>query len=119
MESYKIFKSNNNIAAIVKERKDKPLVWHLDILLINDLSNNQIIISFLADIVLWGKKHNFSYIRVYISDKDLSRKINYNLLSIYRNPKFFYFSKNKTFMNVLNKGNYLWQLSDSDWEIIS
>ena len=48
MNKYKIFKERNNIAALVKERKDKQNSWHLDILLINDFSKTQDIISFLA-----------------------------------------------------------------------
>ena len=118
LNKYKILK-NNSIAALVKERKDKPKTWHLDILLINNLTNSKILIPFLADVILWSKRHNFSYVRVYISDKSLSKKISYNLLSIYRNPRFFFYAKNKKFMNILKNSKYFWNLSDSDWEIIS
>ena len=115
---YKIFKERNNIAALVKERKDKQNSWHLDILLINDFSKTQDIISFLAKIILWAEKNNFSYVRLYISNKDLSKKIKSNLLSIVRNPRFFYYSKNKSYMDILKKRTFLWQLADSDFEII-
>ena len=37
----------------------------------------------------------------------------------YRNPRFFFYAKNKKFMNILKNSKYFWNLSDSDWEIIS
>ena len=115
---YKIFKERNNIAALVKERKDKQNSWHLDILLINDFSKIQDLISFLAKIILWAEKNNFSYVRLFTSNKNLSKKIKSNLLSIVRNPRFFYYSKNKSYMDILKKRTFHWQLADSDFEII-
>ena len=118
IKNYKIFKDNNNLAAIVKERKDKPNSWHLDILLINNLSDDKNIISFLAEIILWGRAKNYSYVKVYISNKKLSRRISRNLFSITINPRFFYCAKDKKIMDILKNGTYFWQLADSDFEII-
>tara|TARA_A100001015_G_scaffold197872_1_gene220722 strand:- start:1080 stop:2153 length:1074 start_codon:yes stop_codon:yes gene_type:complete len=117
-EKYKIFKENNNIAALIKERKDKENSWHLDILLINNFSESNKIISFLAKINLWAEKNNFAYVRMYVSNKNLSNKIKHNLLSITRSPRFFYYTKNKSYMDALKKCNFFWQLADSDFEII-
>ena len=119
LKYYKIFSDNNNISALVKERKDKKDSWHLDILLTKNLVNNKNSISLLANIILWAKKYNYSYVRLYVSDKTLSRKINSNLLSIVRHPRFAYFSKNKKIMEILENENFLWQLADSDFEFIS
>ena len=119
LKYYKIFSDNNNISALVKERKDKKLSWHLDILLTNNLENNKNSISLLANIILWAKKYNYSYVRLYVSDKALSRRINSNLLSIIKHPRFAYFSKDKKIMEILENENFLWQLADSDFEFIS
>ena len=118
LKNYKIF-SDNNMSALVRERKDKEFSWHLDILLMNNLKSNKNTISLLASIILWAKKYNYSYVRLYVSDKKLSRKINHNLLSIVRHPRFAYFSKNKKIMEILKTENFLWQLADSDFEFIS
>ncbi len=106
------------MSALIKERKDKQYSWHLDILLINNLSNYENAVSFLSKIILWAEKNNFSYVKLYVSNKKFSQKIKSNLLSIIRNPRFFYYSKNKNFMDILKKRTFQWQLADSDFEII-
>ena len=103
---------------MIKERKDKPNSWHLDILLISDFSNEKNLISLLANIILWAKNHKYSYVKIYISDKNLSKKISWNLLSFVKNPRFFYYSSDKNFLNILKKVAFFWQLADSDFEII-
>ena len=118
IKKYKIFKDENGLSALIKERKDKPNSWHLDILLISDFSNEKNLISLLANIILWAKNHKYSYVKIYISDKNLSKKISWNLLSFVKNPRFFYYSSDKNFLNILKKGAFFWQLADSDFEII-
>ena len=116
-KNYKIL-AEKNMSALIKERKDKQYSWHLDILLINNLSNYENAVSFLSKIILWAEKNNFSYVKLYVSNKKFSQKIKSNLLSIIRNPRFFYYSKNKNFMDILKKRTFQWQLADSDFEII-
>ena len=91
---------------------------YYNILLINNLSDDKNIISFLAEIILWGREKNYSYVKVYISNKNISRKISRNLFSITINPRFFYCAKDKKIMDILKNGTYFWQLADSDFEII-
>ena len=116
---YKVFIKKNRFAAIVKIRKDKPASKHLDILLINDLSNYAQISSLIRYIILWGRKNNFSYIRTYISNKSLSKKIKKNLFSIVAKPRFACFSYNKEYMKILKNTIFEWHLADSDFEFIS
>jgi len=119
LNCYKVFRNDFGYAAIVKERKDKPLSWHLDILLINKLDNLKMILSLIIDIILWGRKNSYAYIRLYISDKSISKKIKQNLLSIVAHPRFACFSYNKEYKKLLDNTEFQWQLLDSDFEFIS
>ncbi len=116
---YIIFKTKDNYAAIVKKRKDKPKSHHLDILLFNKFGNHNKICSLINDIIIWSKKNNYSYLRVYISDKKLSNKIKYNFLSFVRHPRFAFYSSRKEYMKLLMRMKFKWQLADSDFELIS
>ena len=118
-KKYIIFKTQDNYAALVKKRKDKPRSPHLDILLFNKFTNHNKICTLINDIVIWSKKNNYSYLRVYISDKRLSNKIKFNLLSVVKHPRFAFYSSNKKYMKLLMKMKFKWQLADSDFEFIS
>ncbi len=70
----------------------------------------------ISTMMLWGLKNDYSYIRLFTSEKLLSERIKTDLRSIVRHPYFCYYSKDKKLFEGIKKLSWNWELIDSDNE---
>ena len=114
--------TNSTLAGAIAAKKlkiklsEKLNPKQIDLLWISDWSDIGKIQTMIAALALWAMDKGFSWIRYYVSDSQLSAKLN-TLHSIVRNPRFAFYSRNKNLFEIASQSvKWHWELMDSDFE---
>jgi len=91
---------------------------YIDILWVTDIFNYSAIKNMICYLSLYGMKREYSHIRFYTTQKDLSNYLRKRLKSFVRFPRFAIFSKNPDLLNRLKNVKWNWELIDNDFERI-
>jgi hypothetical protein len=114
---YSIVSLNDTCKFLIKPRRDKMGSPHLDVLVSTELEDEADIKQLLATLAIWCKHEELAYIRYYCSNSDVSRSVQRSLISVVRNPRFGFYSKDENIFQKLQKTRWMWDLLDSDFEI--
>ena len=102
--------------AIIKKRTEKKFCKYLDLLIVNKYQEDNDFIQLILNIIIWANKNKLSYIKMIISDKNISNFLKKNIFNISTKPKFAYFSKNNEELEEIKNSNFSFQLFDTDFE---
>lgn len=89
---------------------------YIDVLWLSNPFKYADIRRLIATLAVWGFHRDYSYIRHYVSSKELSTYLSKSLKSIVRHPRFLFFSKNPELFRRLKDSKWHWELIDSDFE---
>ena len=91
---------------------------YIDILWVSDINDKIEIKKMISTLGIYGIKNEFSYIRFYTSNKELSDYIKNKTKSKVLHPRFAYFSKCESILERLKIADWDWELIDSDFEYV-
>ena len=111
---YVTYKKKYN--AIIKIRNEKKFCQYLDLLIIDKYNEDADFIQFILKIMIWANKKKLSYVKMILSEENISNYLNKNIFNLSTKPKFAYFSKNTDDMQKLQNSNFSFQLFDTDFE---
>lgn len=95
-------------------KKEQP--FYIDLLWVSDPYNYSSMRNMISSVAIWGMDKGFTYLRYYVSERELAEYLRKYLKPIVNHPRFAFFSKNKELLEKLKKTNWHWSLIDSDFE---
>jgi GNAT superfamily N-acetyltransferase len=113
-DKYHIFSLTDACMVVKMCRADN--VNHIDILLTPPSSNDSDIRRLVSTLALWGRERDYSFIRHYTSNKNLSDRLKRSLKPVVRHPRFMFYSTDGRLLDQLRHSRWNWQLIDSDFE---
>lgn len=111
---YRVF-SDGDVSFIIKLGNIHDLKY-IDILWINNLSRYSVIRRMISTLAKWGMHKDYSYIRYYTSNGELSSYLSKSLKPTVKRPSFKYYSRDITLLEKLKHFNWYWELIDNDFE---
>ena len=116
INKYFFLEYKNKYFSIAKKRKEKKFNHYLDILIVNKQENTKDFKQFLLNILIWANDNKMSYVKILTSNNKFSKFLKKNFISVNSKPRFAYFSKNKSYLKMIEESNFNFQLFDSDFE---
>jgi hypothetical protein len=105
----------DNVSVIVKLCDNRPHPY-IDILWLSNPLKQAEARNLIATLAIWGLRRGYSYIRHYVSSKELSSFLSRSLKAVVRHPRLMFYSKNPELFQKLKDANWHWDLIDSDFE---
>jgi len=116
-DKYRIF-SIRDVSIIIKmyDKYHPRYPKHIDLLWVSNPSNYSVIRHMISTLAIWGMANDYSYIRHYTSDRELSDYLRKSLKSMVRHRRFAFYSKDIALLDKLKYAKWHWELMDSDFE---
>lgn len=105
----------DDVSIIIKLCDNRPHLY-MDILWLSNPAKHVEVRNLIATLAIWGLHQGYSYIRHYVSSKELTLFLSKSLKAVVRHPRLMFYSKDPKLLEKLEDSDWHWELLDSDFE---